>query len=143
MSLVHAEAAGVDVAHVVADDARLADLVAGDGAGEAAHRGGGGGGQGGRVGEQRREDGRACKSSGSLSPRLPVGDRQIYTWYLFGPSGLKDYGSATLKNLIPAQFDCAPTPSILAQSKERKESNFAIWQVATLSSTLITGSRMG
>ena len=28
MSLVHAEAAGVDVAHVVADDARLADLVA-------------------------------------------------------------------------------------------------------------------
>ena len=25
-------------------------------------------------------------------------------------------------------LDCAPTPSTLAQSKERKESNFAIWQ---------------
>ena len=25
-------------------------------------------------------------------------------------------------------FDCAPTPSTLAQSKERKGSNFAIWQ---------------
>ena len=24
-------------------------------------------------------------------------------------------------------LDCAPTPSTLAQSKERKESNFAIW----------------
>ena len=31
---------------------------------------------------------------------------------------------ATLQNLIP----CAPTPSTLAQSKERKGSNFAIWQ---------------
>ena len=55
-SLVHADPAGVDVADVVGDDARLADLVAGDGAREAAHR---------RrrrrrhrrgVGEQRRED---------------------------------------------------------------------------------------
>ena len=105
MSLVHAEAAGVDVAHVVADDARLADLVAGDGAGEAAHRGGGGGGQGGRVGEQRREDGRACKSSGSLSPRLPDGDSQIYRWYLFGPSGLKDYGTPLR---YAAKFDPFP-----------------------------------
>ena len=25
-------------------------------------------------------------------------------------------------------LDCAPTPSTLAQSKERKGSNFAIWQ---------------
>ena len=25
-------------------------------------------------------------------------------------------------------LDCAPTPSLLAQSKERKGSNFAIWQ---------------
>ena len=25
-------------------------------------------------------------------------------------------------------LDCAPTPSTLAQSKERKVSNFAIWQ---------------
>ena len=27
-----------------------------------------------------------------------------------------------------AKFDCATTPSTLAQSKERKGSNFAIWQ---------------
>ena len=36
---------------------------------------------------------------------------------------------ATLQNLIPfLSLDWAPTPSILAQSKERKGSNFAIWQ---------------
>ena len=29
---------------------------------------------------------------------------------------------------IYSQMDCAPTPSTLAQSKERKGSNFAIWQ---------------
>ena len=29
---------------------------------------------------------------------------------------------------------CAPTPSALAQSKERKESNFAIWQPWTQAS---------
>ena len=28
-------------------------------------------------------------------------------------------------------LDCAPTPSTLAQSKERKGSNFAIWQPCT------------
>ena len=80
--LVHAEAARVDVAHVVRDDAGLADLVAGDGAGEAAHRGGGRGcgGQGRRVGEERREDGRACKSR--------VLSILISTYIQGGPSGL-------------------------------------------------------
>ena len=29
-------------------------------------------------------------------------------------------------------LDCAPTPSALAQSKERKGSNFAIWQPCLL-----------
>ena len=57
-SLVHADPAGVDVADVVGDDARLADLVAGDGAGEAAHRGRRRHRR--RVGEQRREDRGAC-----------------------------------------------------------------------------------
>ena len=42
---------------------------------------------------------------------------------MFGTSGLLDYGSATLRFL-----DCAPTPSTLAQSKERKGSNFDILQ---------------
>ena len=63
-SLVHADPAGVDVADVVGDDARLADLVAGDGAGEAAHRGRR---HRRRVGEQRREDRGACNvTNGNL-----------------------------------------------------------------------------
>ena len=39
-------------------------------------------------------------------------------------------------------LDCAPTPSTLAQSKERKRSNFAIWQPAPpswMSPTLLGG----
>ena len=43
---------------------------------------------------------------------------------MFGPLGLKDYGSATLH----CKIWFLPTPSTLAQSKERKGSNFAIWQ---------------
>ena len=49
---------------------------------------------------------------------------------MFGPSGF--WTMAPLR--YAAKFDpflsldCAPTPSILAQSKERKGSNFAIWQ---------------
>ena len=50
--------------------------------------------------------------------------------YVFGPSGF--WTMAPLR--YPAKFDpflsldCAPTPSTLAQSKERKGSNFANWQ---------------
>ena len=53
--------------------------------------------------------------------------------YVFGPSGF--WTLAPLR--YTAKFDpflsldcgdCAPTPSILAQSKEMKGSNFAIWQ---------------
>ena len=49
---------------------------------------------------------------------------------MFGPSGF--WIMAPLR--YAAKFnpflslDCAPTPSTLAQSKERKGSNFAIWQ---------------
>ena len=49
---------------------------------------------------------------------------------MFGPSGF--WTTAPLR--YAAKFDpflsldCAPTPSTLAQSKERKGSNFAIWQ---------------
>ena len=49
---------------------------------------------------------------------------------MFGPSGF--WTMAPLH--YAAKFDpflsldCAPTPSTLAQSKERKRSNFAIWQ---------------
>ena len=35
--------------------------------------------------------------AGVLHPRLPDGKSQILRLYVFGPSGLKDYGSATLR----------------------------------------------
>ena len=58
---------------------------------------------------------------------LPDGYSQIFRWYVFGPSGF--WTMAPLR--YAAKFDpflsldCAPTPSTLAQSKERKGSNFA------------------
>ena len=39
-------------------------------------------------------------------------------------------------------MDCAPTPSILAQSKERKGSNFAIWQPRTQGEVCSNGTRV-
>ena len=51
--------------------------------------------------------------------------------YVFGPSDLKDFGSATLRCKIwslPFLW-LHPPPSTLAQSKERKGSNCAIWQL--------------
>ena len=58
---------------------------------------------------------------------LPHGYSQIFTLYLLG---LKDYGSATPHCKIRSLpfLELRPTPSNLAQSKERKGSNFAIWQ---------------
>ena len=61
---------------------------------------------------------------------LPDGYSQIFRSYVFGPSGF--WTMAPLR--CAAKFgpflslDCAPIPSTLAQSKERKGSNFAIWQ---------------
>ena len=51
-------------------------------------------------------------------------------WLPDGYSRLKDYGSATLHCKIGSLsfFGLRPTPFTLAQSKERKGSNFAIWQ---------------
>ena len=37
-------------------------------------------------------------------------------------------------------LDCAPTPSTLAQSKERKGSNFAIWQPCEQSAVSVATS---
>ena len=57
---------------------------------------------------------------------LPDGFSQIFRSYVFSPSGF--WTMAPLR--YAAQFDpflsldCAPTPSTLAQSKERKGSNF-------------------
>ena len=49
---------------------------------------------------------------------------------VFGPSGF--WTMAPLRYAVKfdplLSLDCAPTPSTLAQSKERKGSNFAIWQ---------------
>ena len=50
--------------------------------------------------------------------------------YVLGPTGF--WTMAPLRYATKfdpfLSLDCAPTPSTLAQSKERKESNFAIWQ---------------
>ena len=60
---------------------------------------------------------------------LRVQASMVARW-LFGPSGF--WTMASLR--YAAKFDpflsldCAPTPSTLAQSKERKGSNLAIWQ---------------
>ena len=61
---------------------------------------------------------------------LPDGFSQIYRSYVSGPLGFW--------NMAPPRYaakcdpflslDCAPTPSTPAHSKERKGSNFAIWQ---------------
>ena len=62
--------------------------------------------------------------------RLPDGDSKIFTLYAFGPLGF--WSMAPLR--YAAKFDpflsldCDPMPSTPAQSKERKGSNFAIWQ---------------
>ena len=49
---------------------------------------------------------------------------------MFGPSGF--WTMAPLRYAAKCDpfpsLDCAPTPSTLAQSKEKKGSNFAIWQ---------------
>ena len=61
---------------------------------------------------------------------LPDGYSQNFRLYVFGPSGF--WTMAPLRyatKLDPfLSLDCAPTPSTPAQSKERKGSNFAIWQ---------------
>ena len=63
---------------------------------------------------------------------LPDGYSWIYRIICVWPFGLLDYGSAPLRCAAKCDpflsLDCAPTPSTLAQSKERKGSNFAIWQ---------------
>ena len=61
---------------------------------------------------------------------LPDGDSHILRSYVFGPLGF--WTMAPLR--YTAKFDpflsldCAPTLYTLAQSKEKKGSNFAIWQ---------------
>ena len=69
-------------------------------------------------------------SSSSGPTWLQDGYSRIFRSYVFGPSGF--WTMALLS--YPAKFDpflsldCIPTPSTLAQSKERKGSNFAILQ---------------
>ena len=65
-----------------------------------------------------------------FSPWLPDGYGQIFRSNVFGPSGF--WTMAPLHYVAKCDpflsLDCAPTPSTLAQSKERKGSNFTIWQ---------------
>ena len=59
------------------------------------------------------------------SPWLPDGDSQIFRSSGFWTMAPLRYAAKFDPFL---SLDCAPTPSTLAQSKERKGSNFAIWQ---------------
>ena len=58
---------------------------------------------------------------------LPDGYSQIFRLYVYGPSGLKDYGSATLRcKILSLPFlGLRLAGGRGAQSKERKGSNFA------------------
>ena len=73
-----------------------------------------------------------CKiHANALTSRLLDCYSQIYRSYVFGPSGFwtmapPRYTAKVDPFLSP---DCPPTSSTLAQSKERKGSNFAIWQL--------------
>ena len=59
---------------------------------------------------------------------LPDGDSRVLRSYVLGPPGF--WTMAPLRYAAKydpfRSLDCAPTPSTLAQSKERKGSNFAI-----------------
>ena len=65
---------------------------------------------------------------------LPDGDSRIFRShrgsYVFGPTGFWTMAPLCYAaKFVPfLSLDCAPTPSTLVQSKERKGSNFAIWQ---------------
>ena len=81
---------------------------------------------------KRPENGcrRTEEEEGRKKARLPYGYHRILRIVCVWPFGLLDYGSATLRCKIWSLpfLGLHPTPSTLAQSKERKGSNFAIWQ---------------
>ena len=60
--------------------------------------------------------------------QMAIADLKIFKWLALRASGLW-LRYATLAKFDPfLSLECGPTPSTLAQSKERKGSNFAIWQ---------------
>ena len=66
----------------------------------------------------------------SLYPWSPDGYGRIFRSYVFGPLGFWTMAPLHYAAKFDPFFslDCSPMPSTLAQSKERKGSNFAIWQ---------------
>ena len=64
--------------------------------------------------------GEACPSAKAW---LPYGYSQIFRSNVFGPSGLKDYGSATLHcKIYPfLSFDCAPRPPPWRNSRKGRD----------------------
>ena len=73
---------------------------------------------------------RTMRLQGLVMTWLPDGDSQILRSFVFGPSGFLTMAPLRCAAKFDPflSLDCAPTPSTLAQSKERKGSNFAIWQ---------------
>ena len=66
-------------------------------------------------------------TSGNFGKEVPDGYSHIFRSYMFGVWTLAPLRYAAKFDPF-LSLDCAPTPSALAQSKERKGSNFAIWQ---------------
>ena len=67
---------------------------------------------------------------GRMRRLLPDCYSHIFRSYVIGSSGFWTMAPLSCAaNFDPfLSLDCAPTPSTLAQSKERKGSNFAVWQ---------------
>ena len=85
--------------------------------------------------------------SGGLNPRLPDGDYQIFKLYVFGPSGLKDYGSATLRYKIRSLPFLGLRPHALHPGAVQGKEGINFCHLATLqpqpSSTLLNGGILG
>ena len=86
-----------------------------------------------QKGKQQERDqnheGEGRRGESSISS-LPDGYSPIFRSYVFGPSGFLTMAPLRYAAKFDPflSLDCAPTPSTLAQSKERKGSKFAIWQ---------------
>ena len=75
---------------------------------------------------------------------LPDGHSQISRQYVFGPLGLKDYGSAMLQNLIPSFPWIAPPPCLPPRRNPRKgKDRIKYCRLATLLSVNLSITGLG
>ena len=82
-----------------------------------------------QTGETEDVSNARCRSN-PLVTMVSDGYSQFFRSNVFGPSGFWTMAPLRYTGKFDPflSLDCAPTPSTLVQSKERKGSNFAIWQ---------------